>query len=274
MNILPLILALVFMLAVLTIEKLEKFKNSSIVQKEYQHYLLMSERVVFNHRQELLGHWGYDKDVKQLSVRYLFDKNARDRNLNEAKQYRLLLTELMKIVYGEAAFYKEIESRRPKFLDEMLSAIEKVTEDSEKKLVKQAKDLAQLDLKDPELQNAFYHMLKGTMPREEWKKMVDPTPRKASKAYPSLLAYININGKDESPTIRVAQCPREVLKAIFVSDEVVEAIIEKRMTLGGKGRDSGNNEAFKREFMNKRRPGIDEKLLNFKLADQPSPVYD
>ena len=54
MNILPLILALVLMISVLTVERLEKFKNQSIIQKEYLVFLKESERQVFNQRERRL----------------------------------------------------------------------------------------------------------------------------------------------------------------------------------------------------------------------------
>ena len=56
------------------------------------------------------------KDLRQLTFRYFYDKKARDNHLNEAKQYRVLVIELMKNVYGEAAFFKELERKRPNFL--------------------------------------------------------------------------------------------------------------------------------------------------------------
>ena len=160
MNILPLIMALVLMLSVLTVEKLEKFKNQSIVQSEYQVFLQMSERQVFNKRQK--GLFGLSqKTLRQLSFRFIIDKDAREKNDSGYKQYRMLIIELMKIVYGEAAFFKDLEMKRPNFLEEMLLAIENAADNAPKKMIKRIQDIARLNLEDPELQEAFYHMLKG-----------------------------------------------------------------------------------------------------------------
>lgn len=272
MNILPLILALILMLSILTVERMEKFKNQAVVQKEYQTFLKESERQVFNQREKrLFGE--SQKSLRQLTFRYVYDKKARDAHVNEAKQYRVLMIELMKILYGEAAFFKELERKNANFLEEMLDAIEKATEDAPKKLIKQTRDLARLDLGDPALQEAFYHMLKGTISREKLKEIEEMTPHMKEKAYVSLFTYINNNGVKNVPTIRIALAPPEILKAIFVNDEIVEAILVKRQELGGKDRDSGADEAFKAEFMQKRRPGIDENLLDFKLSNNSS-SYD
>lgn len=270
MNILPLILALVMMLSVLTIERLGKFKNQSIVHREYQVFLKESERVVFNDRERRLFSSSYQKSLRQLTFRYLYDKKARERNPNEAKQYRMLISELMKIVYGQAFFFKELETKRPHFLEEMLTAIEKAADEAPKNLIRRTKDLARLNLDDLELQNAFYHMLKGTITRDQLEELTNLSPRRKGKAYVSLFTYINIDGANKPPQISIARSPRETLKAIFMTDEIVDAVIERRTKLGGKDKDSGNEAAFKNEFILKVRPGIEEKLLNFELSKNSS----
>lgn len=272
MNILPLVLALVLMISVMTIERLEKFKNQSVIQREYQVFLKEGERQVFNMRQKRL--YGLSqKSLRQLTIRYLFDKKARDKFPNEAKQYRILLIELMKIVYGEAAFFKELERKRPAFLEDMLTAIEEATEEMPKKMLRQTKDLARLTLEDPELQDAFYHMMKGTIQREKLIEIKNPTPRMKEKAYVSLFTYVHNEGTTKPPTIKIARAPREILKALFVNDEIVDTIILKREELGGKDKDSGADELFKTEFLGKVRPGIDDKLLDFTLSKN-SKDYD
>lgn len=275
MNILPLILALVLMLSVLTVEKLEKLKNQTIVQKEYQAFLRMSERQVFNKRQENLYEKN-EKDIKQLSFRFLIDKNARKRDANLTKQYRMLNLELMKVLYGEAAFFKNLEQKRPNFLEELLTAIEQAADDAPKGFIKDIGDIARLELGDPELQKAFYHMLKGTATRKQMKEMMkEGGPSVKEKGYVSLFAFINYDGKKDAPTIEIQHAPREILKAIFVSDEVVEAIIARRQELVA-NKQSGSTDAFKSEFGEKRRPGIDDNLLNFKItkSDKNKTAYN
>jgi hypothetical protein len=275
MNILPLILALVLMLSVLTVEKLEKVKNQTIVQKEYQAFLEMSERQVFNKRQEKLFDKS-DKDIKQLSFRFFVDKKARDRDENITKQYRLLNLELMKVLYGEATFFKNLEQKRPNFLEELLTAIEQASEKAPKGSIKRIRDIARLDLDDSELQKAFYHMLKGTTTRKKMQEIMkdkDVYLNAKEKGYVSLFDFINYDGADATPTIDVQHAPREILKAVFISDDVVDAIIAKRQELAESG-ENGATDAFQNEFLDKRRPGLDDKLLNFKITKGDKKVYD
>jgi len=268
MNILPLVLALVLMLSLLTVEKLEHFKNQAIVQREYQVFLKMNERAVFNQRQKSL--FGItEKSLRQLSFRFLVDKQAREKNPSAAAQYRMLMIELMKIVYGEATFFKDLEKKRPHFIEEMLDAIEHAAEEAPKETIKRIQDIARLNLEDSELQQAFYHMLKGTISKGEREENMHAKPSIREKSYVSLFTFIHYNGKDKTPPIVIQRAPREILKAIFMNDEVVEAIIAKRNELS-----KGEEMQFEKEFMDKRRPGLDNKLLDFRLSDGNKSDYN
>lgn len=274
MNVLPLILALILVLSVLTIGKFEQAKNQIIVHREYQAFLKDEERVLFNlqqkrfYKSESKSKKGAEPTHRQINFAYLVKKDPIDTNINKAKQHRLLILDLMKIVYGEATFFKEMEKKRPQFLEELLQAIEEVAKKAPKSLINRIEDIVRLDLEDPELQKVFYHMLKGTVKRDKLKSL----PKESSiqeKAYPSLLNFIQ-NGTDE---IKIGLCPKEILKAIFLKDEVVEAICKRRQELSSKGGEDPTL-AFRNEFQDKRRPDIDPGLLNFKISPSDKTVYD
>lgn len=275
MNILPLILALVLMLAVLTVEKMEKFKNQTIVQKEYQAFLKLNERQTFNKRQEKLFGKS-DKDIKQLSFRFLVNKKTREKDENVTGQYRSLNIALMKFLYKDAAFFKELALKRPDFLEELMNAIEKAADNAPEKFINRINDIARLDLGDPDLQKAFYHMLKGTVTREQLAEMKNLSSRMKEKSYVSLFSFINYNGEKGTPTIEIQKAPREILNIIFNHDGsnegIVDEIIAKRQELA-KSKDNGASDAFKNEFSEKRRPGIDDKLLNFKITSSDKSDY-
>lgn len=301
MNFLPLVLALALMISLMTIERLEKFKNQEVVQIEYQKYLEESERKAYSaHERRLYGF--YQTTHRQLPFRFFIDKQTRERDAGKTKQSRLITTEFLKTVYGNAGFYKKLEKKRPHFVDEMLDAIEQGADAMPKKSINRVEDIAFIKLDDPELQEAFYHMLKGTISRKklleldkkyseetattkktrksksekETKRirvsLIDALPqRMKGKAYVSLLTYININEKGQA--VEIQKAPRELLKAIFGNDEVVTAIINKRNELAA-SEDSGAAEAFKNEFLGKRRPGLDESLLDFKISSTNKSKYD
>jgi hypothetical protein len=271
MNILPLVLALVLMLTVLTVEKLEKFKNQTVVQAQYQLFLKNSEKQVFNRREKRL-YGDFDTSLRQLSFCHIVNKETREKDAKVTEQLRMLMIELMKIVYGEAAFFKNLERKRSNFLEEMLNKVQEAADNAPKKTIKRIEDIARLKLEDPELQDAFYHMLKGTVKREkiDFANLKDAKQEIKEKTYVSLFRFIN---DIEEPRIMVQRAPREILKAVFVSDEVVEDIIVRRNELAAK-KTSGSEDAFKDEFVTKRRDGLDDKLLDFTISGSNKSAYD
>ena len=148
-----------------------------------------------------------------------------------------------------------------------MDAIQEAADEAPKDLIKRIEDIARLKLKDPALQKAFYRMLKGTISWEQRKEVKEFSLEMQKKAYVSLLAFINYNDKY---TIQVQHAPRELLKAIFVNDEVVEAVIAKRNELAEEKDTAG----FKSEFEDKRRPGIENTMLDFTISGSDKTDYD
>lgn len=258
------------MLSVITIEKLEKYKALSIVQKEYQTYLAEMDRYVFNQRQKKM----YASDStsqRQLSFRLFFNKKAREAHPEKMKQIRFILIELMKGLYSEAAFYKELEQKRPQFLDELLDdfivAADRLTD---KDKIRRIEDIRRVRLADPELQETFYHMLKGTVRKDQLEKSTPLTERNRQKTYLSLLHFLHI--KDEQK-ISVQRSSRELLQAIFGREELVEAIIAKRNELDAQ-KDPQAGAQFAQEFKGKQKGGISDDLLDFRISSTDKTPYD
>lgn len=269
MNVLPLILALALVLTVLTVEKLEKFKNQITVQKEYQTFLQENERYVFNQRQKNL-YGDSQKSHRQLSFRYLLDKQLREGDKDTADQYRLLILKLMEIVYGEATFFKKLKDKRSNFLEEMLIAIEKAADKVPNKTIRRIRDIARLKLEDPELQKAFYHMLKGTIERDQLEQMQPLDEEMRKKAYVSLFTFVEYAA---SKKIKIQLAPREILKAIFDKDEVVEAIMNKRNELSA-DKNAGSAPDFAKQFKDERCQGIKDTLLDFSISSSDKTGYN
>lgn len=270
MNILPMIFALVLMLSLMTIERLDKIKQIAILQKEYQIYLKEQEGAEMRKRQERL--YGlYPVSHKSLSFRYMVNQKLRDQNLDKAKQYRQLIKELMKVLYQDKAFYKNVEKERPQFLEELMEKIEAASNDVPEKFIRSTEDLSRLQLEDKQLQEVFYHMLKGTVKREELVETSSTLlndPLWMEKAYPSLLYYVHLN---EQP-ISIQRAPREVLKVIFEKDEIVDQVIKRREELSKK-KEAGTDALFKEEFLDKRKQGISDQILDFHISASDKKKY-
>ena len=272
MNILPLVLALALILAVLTVEKSENFKNHVVVQIEYQNFLKNNDRQAFNARQRTLFYGKNQSDIKQLSFRYFIDKNAKESYASAAKQYRLLILALMQNLYSEANFFKKIEEKRSDFLSELLVAIEEAAAKAPKNLIKREEDISRLKLDDAELHEAFYNMLKGTISREHFDK--NPSEAVKKKQYVSLFYFINYEGTTHPPRIEIQKAPREILKVVFKNDDdIVEKIIARRAELAEK-EENGNSLIFQNEFLQHRTNDIDDQLLDFKITAGDKTKYN
>jgi hypothetical protein len=261
MNILPFVITLLLILSVITIEKLEKFKNREVVKKEYQSFIEGSERFAINDRQEKLC----DKkktSKKQLSFRYFLVKGERKNgNEEESRQLRLITIEFLKVLYGKATFYKEMEQKRPNFLDDLLDGLIASTDRlTDKDKLRRVEDMSRLKLDDPELQDVLYKMLKGTVKKEDTKEKF--VLKNEGTSYLSLLDYIHFE-KSKIITIRFAS--RELLEAIFGSSEIADQIIVMRKELCAVKNHPESN-LFAQKFKGKQINGISDDILDFEIG--------
>lgn len=285
MNILPLVFVLLFTLAVVSMAHLEQFKKASLNHIIYEKYIRPNKNFVLNQRQEKLFHEGQKETWRHVSIRVFL--NAELRKKTDEKTYqanRFLLIELMKVLYSKAAFFKSLKQKRPEFLDELVVAIENAAikaESNHKKPIKRIQDIVRLDLEDPELQGAFYHMLKGTTNKKEQLKeptnkkkqdIIEPTIHNQERTYLSLLTFVNML---EETQVKIKLAAPEVLRAIFPNDEIVDSIIAKRDLVDSKNAEAVNQ--FKQEFLGKQRPEVSDQQLDFtfsgaKAIDPTKPV--
>jgi hypothetical protein len=274
MNVLPFVIALLLILSVVTIEKFEGFKNSIIIQKEYQTHMEEKERKAFNLRQENLAdihQIDTPTSQRQLNFRYFIDKESRKHGRDgEMKQIRQINSDLMKVLYGHTTFFQDLEQKRPNFTNEILDALIVATDKlSKKNKIRTIEEISRIELEDEELQEAFYKMLKGTVTKQELRESEEKNPnffedlKNHRKNYLSYLTFIHF---DKSSTIKVRFASKELLTAIFGEEELVDTIIEKRKELCAQ--ENADATLFE-EFRGKQKNGIADALLDFSIKKNP-----
>ena len=273
MNILPLVLVLLLMLSVITVEKFEKVKSLIVVQHQYQKYLAEMERKTFNDRQIKLAKKN-SPSQRQLVFTYFFDKKLREGQPEKTKEIRSVTVDLLKILYGHAAFYKAMENKRSNFIDELLDEFTSAADAlNANEKIRRIEDIQRVRLADPELQEAFYHMLKGTTDKKQlalFKKDNSLSMRNEEKAYLPLLDFLK--HQKENPKIVVQLASRELLIAIFGKEDIVEAIIQKRNEVNPKSGDASTQ--FANEFKGKQKSGISDAILDFRITATDKSGYD
>lgn len=246
MNVLPLITLLLLLLSVLTAQQLQNFKNVQVVRKEHYDYLKEDEAWKLRSRQNRLYLKMSNSNAsnstvddyyhtRRINFRLFLKKEASD--IPEQKQALKTLTkDLIQGLYSQADFFKKLEEKRPTFLDEIFDYLIKESEAGKDLLVggKEIEDLARVRLPDEELQEAFYHMLKGTVERidkNHVKKYQAVSESHARKSYCSLLNFVQAKqnyGATHSAEILLCNSPKEILTAIYGSEEIADKIIEYR----------------------------------------------
>lgn len=124
-------------------------------------------------------------ECARLNIYALFTEDQPPKD-----QYQITLR-LLNTLYGSNLLKNADEKFLPKFLDHLIAAAKQ--EDAPKPL-----HLAQLKLKDPNLQPLFYKMLKG-----------------AKNSYPSLLDYIKISSFGKEDKICLSCANHKMLAALF-----------------------------------------------------------
>jgi len=276
MNILPLVLALLLTLTVLTVQKAEMFKNQIVIQKTYQQFLQQNAHETFNRFQEKIREGEYDLATAQVNFKVFVNKEDYNQAVkdNTLAAYRFLAVEIMRAAYSEAFFYKEIEAKRPEFLSEIVRGLEKVHE-IDHQTVKCAEDFARIKFNDPELQYVFYLMLKGSCSRQQLQQLeaeklkgsANFSERLLGKSYPSLLEFVRYEKRE----LKIALCPRQTLKAIFGQDELVDQFIARRFELSQLKKGSDEKQNLQAEFKDKIRPELANLPIDYMMRQ---PKYD
>src|SRR5690606_14974837 len=146
----------------------------------------------------------------------------REKHPDALQPHLFAAKNLMQSLYGSQPFFIDMAQKRPDFLNEILFALIRFSEETDKKLNAQhAKEIATVDLGDDELNTVFRKMLRGSLLDFE-----ESGSNEAAAGYPSLIDFITI--LPNKHVIRVFLASSEVLTALYGNRQVVGQIIEMR----------------------------------------------
>lgn len=304
MNILPLIFAVLLVLGLFTAYQGESFKRTIALTSYYKQGMDQAEIRAFNRRQFNLFQHAKDqgggsnspdstedspKGRAKINFNLILSKNPQDPE--HAKQQLFLAKELIKVLYHDTKFYRELEQRRPQFIDELFVQLQQAAEG---KTIKEPQAIEKLELQDPELQFVLYRVMKGnpfpnsqtnTSPQAADQETPDnqddvdeeeegsEEEEEEEIGYASLKAFMHF---DTSSRIHVYLAPRPLLTAIFIDPELVEQILRTRVELHQeliktskeekKDKQKELKEKFKAKFIARKREEISETLLDFRVT--------
>lgn len=301
MNVLALVFAVLMILGLFTHVQLENFKGFYVVKTEYNNFIKQKERAVFNEREERLYRnassskgpsktkpRGKNNSNRNINFRLLLDPEAKEKDQEKYLQHRLMLKDLMILLFQHTAFYKDIDQKRPTFLDELLDRMVQVTKQQE---IKTPQEVSKLNLQDDDLQFFYYSMMQGVQKGADKESEKEPVKKvetykleetEESEEEPpvadedeefepdtqsiSLKNYLHFNPNQKQ--IKVWLASKELLQVIFQDSNTADAIIAKREELYPQidkiGKDIATQELEK--FKAKKRSDIQDNLLDFQVS--------
>jgi hypothetical protein len=324
MNILLFVITMLMSLALLTYARLESFRTFTGMKVQFSTYMETLERKPIN---DISEQW-YDRTIvnsrisqekrekmlgsSRLSFYLFLNKEDREKEVEMYKQTRELAKQLMTTLYSQTSPLKEMLLEHSSLLDDILNEVEKLADHlSKKKKITKAPGLANLEIENPILKEAFYYMLNGRPPLESQETLIMNASRPvvdtrvhfsfggplinekedqaeeldaaleseeahAQAGYESLLDFITLRN---SKKIRVYLASRELLQAIYGDPFIVENIIEARKLLyqqvkNDPSQKDAATKSFHDNFSNCGQAGNYSLILDFSVSRTNPADYD
>lgn len=301
MQILLFVVTVLMLLSLLTYARLDSYLGFVLTRNQLENYMTVTEREFFNLRNIK---WYDDTPAtkkeadeakgkkaaatSKVNIYALLNKEEKEGEFDLYNQTRYVIKRIVESLYGNARFYKEISAKRQDFINEILDAMEAAA----KKLPKEQaittpKDLANLDLGDKQLNEAFYLILKGTkrddsrcvavkkIKDKQESNDIEETP--VDDGYLSLLDFITID--KSRPKLRVFLAPKKVLLAITGNRELTSEILEMRNELfkqvdGGTVSAEDASKQFEQLFSNRISSIVTNAMLDYTVSKTNPKSYE
>lgn len=308
------VMVMVMMLTLMTYAKLETYRSTQILDKYFNHYMEFEERGNINKKaidQYKLTKMSSKastpkagaskttpatpKSRPRLSLDKLMDKKFAKENPEKWEQLVHLLHNLTDQLYGAHPFYQEALAHNPNAIEDLAKQVTKAVDKLDKeKRPKTTKDLANLELESPELNEFFYKMLLGAPYKDVLAEPKltdgeadtdedDSTLEQEAEEYSSPLGYYSLLDfitLGKSDKIRVYLAPRDLLMAIYHDPAVVDELIKARQDLYklalGKDDNKFNDltESLKQQFEHRRDGTINSDQLDYTVNKTNPKEYE
>lgn len=232
MQVLTFVAALLMVLSLLTYARLEMMRDISALRRlfiqniEQEGPAIFAKAAIWHYNQIRVSSQTQkkregSKSTPQISLVSLLNREEQVKNSQKTQAVEMLFKQLLYVLYGQQPFYREMLQERPGAIEELLERLtEGYTKLPKKKRPQQAKDLANLDVNDGQLQFFLYRLFSGIP--------AAPGAEKEQEVVPSLLGYITL--KPNVP-LRLYLAPRPILIAVLGSDSAADALIAERQQI-------------------------------------------
>lgn len=249
MNLLIFVMALLMLMASITYSSLNRFVKSEVQAHEWQERIRAQARVKYNQslyaqskpkaKDETKASETKKEEKKKTEIgkgtlpgQFLLNPGFRQQHPEDFIKYGELFKAVVRQLYFEQPFFKNLEKDRPQFLDEIMREIVEISERG--KPIASFNKLMFEKWSDPNLKRAFSLMLaESPSYRKPLKERIEKEHEEEEKeesivnrnGIVTLNDYFHFIYKDK---IRLWLAPKPVLIALFRNTELVDALIHDR----------------------------------------------
>lgn len=296
MHLLATTFAFLMIFAMFAYTQFQNYKDHQLIDSTYSHHieqrtikvqsqLHKESKKLFNklHPPKDQPPRGSDTRTSLLHIRSLFKEKEKAEETEKKKAAEKLLARLLTALYKNQPFFEEAK-QQDRHLEE--GVIHDMIKQGEllanKNALKQEEDLATLELDDPVHRGVLYKILKGNTPQAS-QDSVDKEelpPLTSSENYYSLCDFIELSDTQRKTVMSVYLAPKELLEALFQSEDTANDILRKRMEVFEAVRAEKNankaqqGEEFK-EYVKRRLPAdINPDIIDLEISSTNPIKYD
>lgn len=264
MQILLFVITMLLLLSAITYAKMDSYRSMVLFRKRFEVYsearnnqfeeTFYNEKYIKNPMSEKEGtSTPKAEGISYISLSPLL--NEKDKSFT-----KLMLRELITNLYESQKFYQELLKKRPQLTTELIDALENSIKENAK--LKKIEELANVDLKDPILAEAFYKILKGFKLPKEAEKVSGET------GYPALTCFLTLRGSDK---LRPYLAPIPILEVLFNDKQTVAEVINMRTQIykdldSDRIKEKEGNALFTEAFSKKLRTDIPVEKVDFSVS--------
>ena len=267
MQILLFVMTMLLLLSAITYAKMDSYRSMVLFRNGFEAYSeartnkFERDFYEFQYDKNKMTKTGpHDQNNKAEGISYI--SLAPLLNGEDSQFTEQLLKDLIIHLYEKQTFYQELLKLRPELPSEIVGGLVNGVKERGKSF-KKIEELANIDLNDPILSEAFYKMLKGfTLPSKGSKETNE-------SGYPSLTCYLSAKG---SSKIRAYLAPRALLDILFNDPHTVNELMQLRVKIYQDliaeriTKIEEGNALFAETFSNKLNPQIPQDKVDFSVS--------
>ena len=175
------------------------------------------------------------KGAAKINFRFLTDPALAEKSPKETEQMSLLIKKLILILYGDQAFFKELYQPRPTIIQDITNALRALSEEMGEKKIGSTKKLAQISLKDENLEKLWHQLLRKNPVSSQAQQLIfNLTQEQMQKGGDNLCFETNLIAYLSNSNVlqlRIYLAPRPLLLALLDDPNLVNELIQKRKEL-------------------------------------------